>query len=350
MIDFRYHLVSIVAVFLALAIGIVIGSTSVLKGATLSVLERTSSAEKAKIDSLLNQNALLKQQHNADQAFAGASESLLLRDLLAGQHAVLVLAPGAPGPVTSGVTTALTLAGATVTGQVQLQQPLLATGSQAALDTLNRQLTPAGVTLRAGTPEAQAGQLIASALLTRSPLGQPPAGFTSSASRAILSGYAAGGFLSVSQPVTGRATLAVVMIPASPPSANDANAANQTLVTLTEQLNAAADGTVMAGQASGSGPGSAIDLLRASGQPAHLSSVDNADATSGQIVVAQALYEALASGKSGSYGSLPNAGSAGPSPAPTPAVLPSSAATRSVTRPGATGRLGVTASATASAR
>ena len=59
MIDFRYHLVSIVAVFLALAIGIVIGSTSVLKGATLSVLEKTSSAEKKQIDSLINQNALL---------------------------------------------------------------------------------------------------------------------------------------------------------------------------------------------------------------------------------------------------------------------------------------------------
>ena len=34
MIDFRYHLVSIVAVFLALAIGIVLGSTE-LRGGTL---------------------------------------------------------------------------------------------------------------------------------------------------------------------------------------------------------------------------------------------------------------------------------------------------------------------------
>ena len=37
MIDFRYHLVSIVAVFLALAIGIVLGSTE-LQGGTLDVL------------------------------------------------------------------------------------------------------------------------------------------------------------------------------------------------------------------------------------------------------------------------------------------------------------------------
>ena len=45
MIDFRYHLVSIVAVFLALAIGIVLGSTE-LQGTTLDVaarVERTRS-------------------------------------------------------------------------------------------------------------------------------------------------------------------------------------------------------------------------------------------------------------------------------------------------------------------
>ena len=62
MIDFRYHLVSIVAVFLALAIGIVIGSTSVLKGAVLSGLQKTSAAEKSRIDSLYAQNGQLKQQ------------------------------------------------------------------------------------------------------------------------------------------------------------------------------------------------------------------------------------------------------------------------------------------------
>ena len=45
MIDFRYHLVSIVAVFLALAIGIVVGSTA-LKPAVLTGLQKTATAEK----------------------------------------------------------------------------------------------------------------------------------------------------------------------------------------------------------------------------------------------------------------------------------------------------------------
>ena len=41
MIDFRYHLVSIVAVFLALAIGIVLGSTE-LQGPADNFLNRTT--------------------------------------------------------------------------------------------------------------------------------------------------------------------------------------------------------------------------------------------------------------------------------------------------------------------
>ena len=203
MIDFRYHLVSIVAVFLALAIGIVIGSTSVLKGAVLSGLQKTSAAEKSRIDSLYAQNGQLKQQLNAAESFASASEHVLLDGLLAGQRVVLVEAPGAPGSVVSGVQNALTTAGATVTGQVQFQTQFFSTGAASDLDTLNRQLTPAGVTLRAGSPQAAAGQLIASAILTKDTPDHPLTGNADSADQTILNGYAAGGYLSTS-PRAGR--------------------------------------------------------------------------------------------------------------------------------------------------
>jgi Copper transport outer membrane protein, MctB len=328
-IDFRYHLVSIVAVFLALAIGIVIGSTSVLKGAVLSGLQKTSAAEKSRIDSLYAQNGQLKQQLNAAESFASASEHVLLDGLLAGQRVVLVEAPGAPGSVVSGVQNALTTAGATVTGQVQFQTQFFSTGAAADLDTLNRQLTPAGVTLNAGSPQAAAGQLIASAILTKDTPDQPLTGNADSADQTILNGYAAGGYLSTSPRPADRATLAVVIIPATPPSTSDANIASQTLVTLAQQLNLADSGTVVAGQLSGSGAGSAIDVMRAGGRGGHLSSVDNADTPNGQIVVAQALYEQLAEGKSGSYGSLPGATQAGPSPAPVPSATPSTTSTAS---------------------
>ena len=96
MIDFRYHLVSIVAVFLALAIGIVVGTTA-LKPAVLTGLQKTATAEKARIDALFARNAQLKNQLRAAQAFAQAGEQLTLGDLLDGQRVVLVTAPGLPG-------------------------------------------------------------------------------------------------------------------------------------------------------------------------------------------------------------------------------------------------------------
>ena len=73
----------------------------------------------------------------------------------------------------------------------------------------------------------------------------------------------------------------------------------------------------MAGQLSGSGTGSAIDVMRSGGQSDHFSSVDNADTVIGQIVVAQALYEQMTAGKPGSYGACQRGrGRAEPGPHP----------------------------------
>ena len=69
MIDFRYHLVSIVAVFLALAIGIVVGSTA-LKPAVLTGLQKTATAEKGRIDALFAKNAQLNNQLKAAESYA----------------------------------------------------------------------------------------------------------------------------------------------------------------------------------------------------------------------------------------------------------------------------------------
>jgi len=119
-IDFRYHLVSIVAVFLALAIGIVVGATA-LQGHVEAGLDRASKIEQRQIDS---QRARIKEQQNqiaSDGEFAQTSAPLLLTNLLSGQKVVLVTAPGADGSTISGITSALDLAGAKVTGQAQLR-------------------------------------------------------------------------------------------------------------------------------------------------------------------------------------------------------------------------------------
>src|SRR5215831_9106454 len=122
MIDFRYHLVSIVAIFLALALGLLLGST-VLRPYALKGLEALSKHQKQQIDSLQQTNKQLQSQLASNNQFAQANAPQILHQLLAGQRVVLVLAPGAPGSVVSGVTQNLGLAGAAVTGQLQLQAP-----------------------------------------------------------------------------------------------------------------------------------------------------------------------------------------------------------------------------------
>jgi Copper transport outer membrane protein, MctB len=320
-IDFRYHLVSIVAVFLALGLGLILGSTT-LKPSVLTGLEKTSSVEKHKIDQLYATQSELKNQLGSSEAFAQAASSQLLSHLLAGQRVVVVSAPGAPSGIADGVTQMLGKSGATVTGRVQMQPKFFdtATASQTQLSLLTERLAPAGMTLQPGSAQAQAGQVLGSALLTRDGPGQPAPGQQDSASLSVLNGFAAGNFLSVSGHPAARATLAVVIPPASPPPVNASDAGSQFLVTLAQKLHQAGQGTVIAGSIAGSAAGSAIDVMR-SGRGGHMSSVDNADTVIGQIVVVQALYEQM-HGVSGSYGVTASASAAGPSPAPSASPTP----------------------------
>jgi hypothetical protein len=335
-IDFRYHLVSIIAVFLALAVGVVLGSAA-LNGPITATLRKEVAGLRHEEDHLSAQNRSQESQISNDQQFMQAAEPVLLGRLLAGQRVVVVTAPGAPGAVTDGVTQALTQAGAKITGQVNVQSMFFdpSSNTRATLSLLTQQLTPSDVILRTGTAQAQAAQLIASALLTQAGAGQPAAGSQDSAGTAILSGFATRGFLSVSAPAMVRATLAVVISPGSPPTTNAAKAASQVLVTLSEQLSAAAGATVVASSVNGSGPDSAIQLIRSASPGGALSTVDNADITSGQIVVAQALDELLTKAKPASYGTGSGASALGPTPMPTPSPSSSVAIDPRSARPSA---------------
>jgi hypothetical protein len=322
MIDFRYHLVSIVAVFLALGLGILLGATA-LQPSALKVLESTSQHERKQIDSVIATNGQQRGQIASNDQWAQAAGPLLLRQLLAGERVVLVEAPGAPGQVVTGVAQALTQAGATISGRVQISSKFFdfSPSTQQQLGQLTQQFAQPGQITGGGSVIGQASQVLASAILTRDGPGQPVAGQRDRASATLLGGFAAGGFLTIaSGHPNARATLAVVVTPGSPPSASDSNAASQALVTLAQALNRAGQGTVVAGTVQGSGTGSAIDVMR-TGRAGHLSSVDDADHVIGQIIVAQALAGQLR-GVAGSYGSLPSAESAGPSPAPTPSSAP----------------------------
>jgi hypothetical protein len=337
-IDFRYHLVSIVAVFLALAVGIVLGSTE-LRGVAISALDRTSSSLSNKLDAANNENNALQQQVQGDHEFASAAEPVLLKNLLDGKKVVIITTPGASASVVNGIKTGLGDAGATVSGQVTLSSKFADTSASnlSLLDQLTERVTPANLTLVNGSPQQQAAQVLASALVSKGsssgtgskgnsgsgPGSNSGSGTSSQNAQTILSSFSAGQFITVSgQPATG-ATLAVIVTPNSIPPGGNSDPANQAVVALAQEFGTSSEATVVAGVSATSSQGSAISAVRSSGAANDASTVDNADSVVGQIVAVQALEQQMNGKKPGSFGTQSDANSAGPSPAPTASASPS---------------------------
>ena len=341
MIDFRYHLVSIVAVFLALAIGIVLGSTE-LQGDTLGVLQSTNNALHSQFEAASSQRDAFQAQANGADAFLRSSETLLLGNgkLLAGQKIVLITEPGAPDSVISGVKTAATDAGATVTGQVALQSTFndLSGTAEATLNSVTGSISARqGITL-APVTDAQTGyqqnaaQLIAAAILqktapaTNGTAGGNQPGLSQADAQTLLQAYAQASFITETGSPTNRATLAIIVAPGSVPANGASDPTNRVLVAIAQEFANVSAVTVIAGPTAVSGqPGSAISIVRASSVSGQVSTIDNADTTQGQITVMQAIATQLAGGKPSSYG-ISGANAVSPVPAPTPTATATTSA------------------------
>jgi hypothetical protein len=342
-IDFRYHLVSIVAVFLALAIGIVLGSTE-LQGPAYNFLDKTTSKLQNELGQVSSQRDTAQQQATEGELYAQAVEPTVLRNLLTGQRLLIITEPGAAAGIVSGISAAAMDAGATVTGQINLAQKFFDT-SGTTQDSLNQTTLDvdqtAGIQLdTSATYQQQAAQVIASEILTTSLASG------SSGSRAVgadqgatagtmLQAYAASQFLSTTGQPAQQATLAVVVTPQNAPSDGSADPLDQVLIPLVQELAGKSAATVVVGSSSGSGAGSPIAVLRSNNVSGQVSTVDDADLVSGQTVAIQALAVQLGGGKAGSYGFTANgAATVAPSPAPTPTVSPSATATTSTNKKG----------------
>jgi hypothetical protein len=341
-IDFRYHLVSIVAVFLALAIGIVLGSTE-LQGTTIAALRQTQDSLRNQLNNASNQISDNQSQLTADQKFYAIAEPKLLAQTLTGDRIALVTEPGAPSSVINGVKQAAAEAGATVTITVALMPQFndLSGATFSKLQTINSQLaSQTGAVL--DTPsdqqtanQQQAAQLIATAILQKS---STTIGLTSAQAQYVLSAYAQQGYLTISQPgtetlteaLTDPASLAVIVTPSSAPSDGPNDPANVVLLSLAQEFAENSAATVVAGSVSGSSPAdSAISVLRSSSDSSLVSSIDNADTTLGQISTIWALADQLAGVTPNSYGvsgasavSPQPAASATPTATPTPTQTP----------------------------
>ncbi|MGP1498236.1 MAG: copper transporter, partial [Schaalia odontolytica] len=111
MINFRYHVVSIIGIFIALAVGVVLGA---------GPLQSRIQAGMSTSSSSVGADPQLSAQADAEAAGLKALASSTLSGSLAGAKIALVVAPGASDDDVSALRSTLTDAGASVVGRVTL--------------------------------------------------------------------------------------------------------------------------------------------------------------------------------------------------------------------------------------
>ena len=123
MITFRYHVVTLVAVFMAIGLGVLFGATFIdqnivdsLRAAQARLGDRNETLRSRIVD--------LENENEALQAFTGSTRDLLVRGSLRDVPVVLVTFESTPGEALDAVRQTLTLAEARTEGQITLANRL----------------------------------------------------------------------------------------------------------------------------------------------------------------------------------------------------------------------------------
>jgi hypothetical protein len=177
LISFRYHLVSIVAVFLALALGVLVGTTVVNQGVVDDLNRRVDSAL-ARSQQLRDQVASLQTDVRSWDTFGRTVEPVLISDQLPGRRVVMVTLEGVDLAAVDGVRQALVDSGATV------ESVLFVTPKMALADP-DSQARLASILGVSSTDPSQLAQTAAQRLAGRLAAGLPPAASASGSEQLI---------------------------------------------------------------------------------------------------------------------------------------------------------------------
>ncbi|RLP85614.1 MULTISPECIES: copper transporter [unclassified Micromonospora] len=306
MINFRYHVVSLTAVFLALAIGLVVGTAALNGPVADSLKEQVTGLRKDNQQWRQTVNNMEKQL-GLEEEFAEEMSQVVLPGTLTGRRVVVLSLPNGRDH-TEGVLKKLQLAGATITGRVDLQDKFINPDNNSNL--LELAVTAARPTAQTtGLPGNGHGvetssALLASVLLDRA---QGTAPVSDADRRAVLAAYNNAGYLTTDDnKVTGSAE-AVVVVSGQPYVDKDSEKRDESVVKIAEQFDRT--GSIVVG-GNGSVDGNLVAVVR--GDPVlaqTISTVDNANTVQGQLVTSLALVQQLTEKKAGQYGVGDNAAS-----------------------------------------
>lgn len=288
MISYRHHIVSLVAVFVALAVGIVLGGGPLTELGRADAPGRPAAAERSA-------SRQVEREAGYADDFAEAGAPTLYGGRLRGQAVSILTLPGAAGEDLSALGAQVEAAGGTVAGTYDAQPALVSASEKSLVDTLGSQLM---TQLGTGAVSADAptyerlGELLAIALGAAEASEQD----TTSVRQSL-----AGAELLTSPPEPESSGLVLVVLG---DESDDA-----ILAGLVGGLAARSAGVVVAGDTE-SGASGDLKALRGEDVVDEVATVDGVDTGIGRVTAALALARSVtvqggSFGASGSDGAVP---------------------------------------------
>jgi len=296
-INFRYHVVSLTAVFLALAIGLIVG-TSALNGPLSDSLRHQVDSLTKSNDIYRDKTTQLEAEVSQREQFATEVAPLVLGGKLADRRVLVVSFQGSDSYV-ADVITDLKHANAKVTGQVEIQDSMMSpSNGPTLLDLEHTAYNTSGVNVQ-NIPTFSDGVETATALLAAVLADHSPA-LSDDAVNTVLQAYEKAGFIDVSGKVGGPAEAIVVLAP-TPYTDQNGDSENKNVVTLIDQFSKV--GHIVVGAAGNAGKGNVIASVTGDASlSSRVSTVDNANTPQGAIATVLALTEQVVYNRAGHYG------------------------------------------------
>lgn len=302
MISLRQHALSLAAVFLALAVGVVLGS-GLLSDTLLSSLRDEKRDLHTQINGLNDQKNVLNEKLSAANSFDTQLAGRMLHDALGGKSVVVFRTPDAHDDDVAAVTKFIGQAGGAVTGTVSLTNEFVEANSAEKLQTVvNSSILPAGQQLSTKLVDqgSQAGDLMGIALLINANPAVPP---VEEAQRdTVLAALRDTGFITY-QPAEHMAAANAALIVTGGSLPQDAGNRGVSVARFAAAMAPHGSGTLLAGRDGSATGAAAVAVTRAdAAMNSAVSTVDDVDTAPGRITAVLGLHDLVNGGHAGQYG------------------------------------------------
>jgi hypothetical protein len=301
-ITFRYHVVSIVAVLLGLAAGVVLGSGPLQGDVDTTLVNQARTDRRANAD-LQAEVTRLQSSNGFTDEFATTIAPRLLRKRLTGHVVTLLVLPTARTADVTALKRFVGVAGGDVGGTLRVGSALVDVGEKQLVDELGNQLEDeardVAIPSTAG-PYERMGALVGRAVGS----GAEGGARVDNVSTTILGALDAAKLMTAEGRLSRRGDLLLVVAGSGPADAAERKGAGTIVASLASAADAQTAGTVLAGPVESAETGGPVATVRGDARAARaVSTVDSLGRTAGQVVSVLALSD-QAAGRAGHYGAV----------------------------------------------